>query len=239
MRCTHRSSVARGPSAPVTARYSAPVTARSSKALMSTPACTVVRMPARRLPVLALVLALSVSLSGCNARDWWDLKGTYHVELAPIADNSAMGDFQKLTIAVYGVSLKQEGEINPHHFTFSPEPLFVDMVDLANKGERQPLAQMKSVIRPVTSVTIRIAVAEAIDASGKSLPPCFPGEPVESRPCVSTPKNGAYLIDTIPFSPPRGGSVTFGFPLLIQYAPQANEYFIQTDDPLATVETEK
>lgn len=189
--------------------------------------------------VLALLLVAVASLAGCNVRDWWNLEGTFKVEIAAVGPGeSALGDFQKLTLAVYQVSLKQEGELNTHLFAFQPEPLAVDLVELHESGKGLPVAEMKKVIRPVTATTIRISVVEAIDASGRSLPACYPGEPVESRPCVSAPRNGAYTVDDHPFSPPRGGAATFRFPFAVQYSPQANEYYIQADPALVEIVTE-
>lgn len=188
-------------------------------------------MHLRRLGLVLLVVALSTSLAGCNVRDWWDLKGTYQVDARPLSPSeSAIGDFQKLTLAISEVSLKQEGELTPHLFGFGDDPLLLDMVDLGTKGESVPLAKTTRIIRPMTAVTVRLYVVEAIDAQGRSLPACFPGEPVESRPCVSTPVNGAYRLDTVPWSAPRGGSATFLFPIAVQYSASANEYYIQADD---------
>lgn len=197
-------------------------------------------MQARRFGLVLLTLTLTASLAGCNVRDWWDLRGDFHVEVRPLSSSqSAIGDFQKLTLAIQEVSLKQEGELNAHLFGYGDEPLLVDMVELGEKGLALPVVETNRIIRPMTSVTVRLYVVEAIDAQGRSLPACFPGQPVESRPCVSTPINGAYTLDTVPFSPPRGGSVTFSFPLAVQYSASAREYYIQADDALIQVTTDR
>ncbi len=194
----------------------------------------------RKWLVLAVVVVALPSLAGCNLKDWWDINGTFRVEVSTGNNaNSRIGDFQSLKLGIYDLSLKQEGEVNPALFAFRDEPLVIDMVRMGREGGTMPVIETVRSLRPVTAVTIRVSVIEAIDATGKSLPACFPNQPVESRPCVSTPLNGAYRIDDQPFSPPRGGSATFVFPILVKYAANVNEYFISTDSTLVKVTTEK
>jgi hypothetical protein len=190
----------------------------------------------RALRVL-LVLALVPALAGCNFADWYKQRGTVYVELAPQAAG-AISDFRVLKVAVYGVSLKKLGGVEPYEFAFTEAPLIVDLVQTSKAGQTIPLVENKTNLRAFESVTIRVDVAEAIDASGKSLPGCHPGQPVESRPCVSTPVNGAYRVERS-FSPPRGGSATFYVPLGVQFTASANEYFIQLDPNAVRIETDE
>ena len=191
----------------------------------------------RALRVL-LVLALVPSLAGCSFSDWWNLKGTVYVDLAPQAPGkSSINDFRTLKVAVHGVSLKKAGAVDPYEFSYGTEPLIVDMVAAGKAGNRIRMVENKTTLREFESVTVRIEVIDAVDASGKTLPACHPGQPVASRPCVSTPVNGAYRIER-DFSPPRGGTATFVFPLAVHYSQDSNEYFIQGDGTLAEVVTD-
>lgn len=174
-----------------------------------------------------LVLALVPALAGCSFPDWYKQRGTVYVELAPQGvAGTALGDFKKLTIGIHGVSLKKAGGVEPYEFAFGESPLLVDMVEAGKAKRTFPLVENKTNLRAFESVTVRIEFIEAIDAAGKSLPGCHPGQPVASRPCVSTPVNGAYRAER-QFSPPRGGEITFQFPLSVQFSPGANEYYIQ------------
>lgn len=188
----------------------------------------------RALRVLAVV-ALVPALAGCSFSDWWNLRGTVEVELAPQGPSgTALSNFQSLQIAVYGVSMKKAGSVEPYEFSFGEDPLLVDLVATGKAGTRIPMVTNKTNLREFESVTIRIEVVEAISASGRSLPACHPGQPVESRPCVSTPVNGAYRIER-PFSAPRGGTATFVFPIAVQYDQPTDEYYIQSDGALAQI----
>lgn len=185
-----------------------------------------------------LVVALVPALAGCNFSDWWNLRGTVYVELTPVGSaKSEIGDFRALKIAVYGVSLKKAGAVEPYEFSFGTDPLIIDMVGLGKSGDRVRLVENVTNLREFESVTIRIEVVDAVDASGKTLPACHPGQPVASRPCVSTPVNGAYRIERN-FSPPRGGSATFVFPIAVQFDQPSNEYYIQSDPTAAEVLTD-
>lgn len=186
-------------------------------------------MPLRPLLLATMVVATS-ALAGCNLRDWWDIQGTIKVTIVPQGPtNTSLDDFKTLKIALYGVSLKQTGNIDTMEFSYGDDPLIIDMVARGRAGESVQVAETKASLRAIESVTIHIEVVDAVDAAGKSLPACHPGEPVASRPCVSTPKNGAYRLTEVSFSPPRGGEVTYGFPLAVLLNPRANEYFIQAD----------
>lgn len=187
----------------------------------------------RALRVL-LVLALVPALAGCSFPDWYKQRGTVYVSLDP-QTSDALNDFQSLKIVVFGVSMKKLGGVEPYEFSFGDSPLIVDLVQTARSDEIIPLVENKTNLRAFESVTVRVDVAEALDASGRTVPGCHPGQPVASRPCVSTPVNGAYRIDRS-FSPPRGGSVTFYLPLGVQFNSGANEYFIQLDPNAARIE---
>jgi hypothetical protein len=178
---------------------------------------------------LLVLVALLPALAGCSFTDWYKQRGTVYIELAPEGSaGTALGDFRKLTIAVYGVSLKKVGSVEPYEFSFGESPLLVDLVERGRAGTTVPLAENVTNLRAFETVTVRIDVVEALDAGGKGVPGCHPGQPVPSRPCVSTPVNGAYRAER-QFSPPRGGDVTFRFPLSVQFDASANEYYIQMD----------
>lgn len=190
-----------------------------------------------RLARALLVLALVPALAGCSFSDWYHQRGTVYVELAPQGPaGTALGDFQKLTIAVYGVSMKKIATVEPYEFSFGDSPLLVDLVQHGRAGTTLPLVENKTNLRAFESVTIRIDVVEAVDASGRSVPGCHPGQPVASRPCVSTPVNGAYRAER-QFSPPRGGEATFLLPLGVQFAADVNEYYIQLDPDAVDITT--
>ena len=184
-----------------------------------------------------LLVALVPALAGCSFQDWYKQQGTVHVALAPQTGGS-LTDFQTLKLAVFGVSLKKVGGVEPYEFGFGENPLVVDLVQTAKAGTTIPLVENKTNLRAFESVTVRVDVVEAIDASGKSIPGCHPGQPVASRPCVSTPVNGAYRVERS-FSPPRGGEATFYFPLGVQFSQSANEYFIQLDPTAVRIETDE
>lgn len=191
----------------------------------------------RALRVLLLV-ALLPALAGCNFSDWYNQRGTVVVELAPVGPTgTALSDFQSLKVAIYGVSMKKQGGLEPNEYTFGDAPLVVDLVAHGRAGTRVPLVENKTNLRSFESVTVRLELVEAITAAGRSLPGCHPGQPVESRPCVSTPVNGAYRAERL-FSPPRGGSLTFGFPLAVQYNAPVNEYYIQIVPDAVTLEAD-
>jgi hypothetical protein len=180
----------------------------------------------RALSLLVLV-ALLPALAGCSFSDWYHQRGTVYVELAPEGPaGTALGDFQKLRIAVYGASLKKVGSVDPYEFGYGDSPLVVDLVEHGRAGTTVRLVENVTNLRAFETVTVRIDVVEALDAGGKAIPGCHPGQPVPSRPCVSTPVNGAYRAER-QFSPPRGGEITFLFPLSVQFNAQANEYYIQ------------
>lgn len=191
----------------------------------------------RALRVL-LVLALVPALAGCSFTDWYKQRGTVYVQLAPQGPaGTALGDFQKLTVAVYGVSMKKVGTVEPYEFSFGASPLVVDLVQHGRAGTTIPMVENKTNLRAFESVTVRIDVVEAVTASGATIPGCHPGQPVASRPCVSTPVNGAYRAER-QFSPPRGGEATFLFPLGVQFSANVNEYYIQLDPTAIRIVTD-
>lgn len=190
--------------------------------------------PSRAMQVL-LVLVATSALAGCNVKNWYNQEGIVHVALAPVGpQESALNDFRSLKVGILGVSIKQLGTVSPKNYAFPDGPLMVDLVAAGRAGETIPLTQEKFNIRAIESVTITLQVLEAIDAAGKVLPNCHPGEPAESKPCVSTPINGAYRSAEKSFSVPRGGEVKFDFPLAVQYGDR--EYFIQHDPSLVVIE---
>lgn len=192
----------------------------------------------RRVLLFALVLVLP-AFAGCNVNNWMKQQGEVKVFLAPQGpQKSALNNFQKLKVAVLGVSLKPADSIQTKEFTFGTDPLVVDMVDKGTHNARVQLAQTTLSLRAIETITVRIDVTEAVDSTGKELPVCHPGEPVASRPCVSIPANGAYRIEGKPFSTTRGGVVDANFPLAILFDAPSNEYYIQADPALFTTPEE-
>lgn len=187
----------------------------------------------RRALVLALVVLVTPMLAGCNFQQWAKQEGTVSIFIAPVSPSqSQSNDFQHLKIGILGVSIKQVNVLDPREFTYGNDPKIIDLVAGGAKGEKTKVASTSLPIRAVESVTVRIEIEDAVDASGKAIPGCHPGEPVPSKPCVSTPANGAYRIQEKPVAIPRGGAVDAYFPLAVLYDKASNEYFIQSDPAL-------
>ena len=190
---------------------------------------------------MACLLA-AVPLAGCNFKDFYNQNGTFHVVLVPQGpENSSLTDFRSLKVAIYGVSVRQQLNIQSKEFSFGDAPLVVDFLDKALKGERVPLATGKMSLRAVDNVTVRLDVIEAVDAQGKDVPTCYEGEPVEAFPCFYMPTNNAYRLTEPQFAPPRGGTVTFGFPLAVKSVTVEGdtEYFFVGDPALAVIEKQR
>jgi len=187
----------------------------------------------RRALLMGLIIFLPVALAGCNFSLWQKQQGEVKVYVVPQGPaKTALNNFQKLKIAVLGVSLKQAGSLQTMEFSYGSDPLVVDMVDKGTHGTKVQVAQNVTGLHAFESITIRIEVTEAVDSTGRSLPNCHPNEPVTSHPCVSTPSNGAYRIDGKNFSPTRGGTVAANFPLAVLFDQPTNEYYIQADPAL-------
>ncbi|GEM_PF-3887667 len=184
----------------------------------------------RRVALLALVLVATPMLAGCNFQQWARQEGTVNVFVAPLSPaKSNANDFQRLKVGIIGVSIKQVGSIDTKEFTYGSDPKIIDLVAAGRSGEKSKVASTVIPIRAVESVTVRIEVEDAVDAAGKTIPSCHPGEPVTSKPCISTPANGAYRIQEKPVAIPRGGAVDAYFPLAVLFDSASNEYFIQAD----------
>ncbi|HWH09024.1 MAG TPA: hypothetical protein VNX21_07470 [Candidatus Thermoplasmatota archaeon] len=199
-------------------------------------------MAAPRHAVALACLLLAAPLAGCNFKDFYNQMGTFHVVLVPQGpENSSLTDFRSLKIAVYGVSLRQQLTLQPKEFSFGEAPLVVDFLEAGLKGERIPLATGKMNLRAVDNVTLRLDVIEAVDAQGKDIPTCYEGEPVESFPCFYMPTNNAYRLQEPQFAPPRGGTVTFGFPLAVKTITVQGdtEYFFVGDPADAIIEKKR
>jgi hypothetical protein len=192
---------------------------------------------ARRALLLVLVLVATPMLAGCNLPQWLREQGTVKVFVAPLAaSKSRANDFQHLKIGVIGVSLKPLDSIDTKEFVYTGDPRVIDLV--ADAGKPVEVVSTVQLIRPIEAITVRIEVEDAVDASGHTLPSCHPGEPVASKPCVSTPANGAYSIDQKPVAIPRGGTVDADFPLAVLYDAGSKEYFIQSDPAFFTTTNE-
>lgn len=198
--------------------------------------CSRGRVAVRRALVPLLLVIVLPAFAGCNVKDWYNQNGTVEIDMKPMGtSNTSLGDFRVLKIAVYDVTAKQIDSANPQSFSFTSggqAPLIVDLVGKA--GQAIPLASFHTNLRAIESVTIHIDVVEAVDAAGKSLPGCHPGQPVVSKPCVATPADLGYRAAEKSFSPPRGGKVVFGFPLAVRAG--GGEYFIQYDPTQATID---
>lgn len=181
-------------------------------------------------------------LAGCNVKDWFSQQGNITIQIDPMgAANTTLTDFRKLTVAVYGVTIKQYLMLDSKQFSYGDQPKLFDFVEKGMKGEPIPVMTDKINIRAVESVTLHLDVFEAIDAQGKNVPVCREGEPVASFPCFFMPLNGAYRHQDKQFSTVRGGSVTFNYPLGVRSVTEngQTEYFIFEDVTLATVETSR
>lgn len=202
-------------------------------------------MPVVALPRLLVALGLVVGtafMAGCSFSNWYHQSGAFHIELMPQGpENSSLPDFQKLKIAVYGVSLKQVGFVNTKEFTYGDEPLVVDFLEAGRNGERVRVAEGVMTIRAAEHVTVRLDVVEAVDAQGKAMPTCKVGQTAPTVfPCFLLPDNNAYRLERN-FSPPRGGDVTLGFPMAVKSVTFRGdtEYFFVVDPALAEVETDR
>ena len=195
-----------------------------------------------RAPFLLALVVLTAFMAGCDARDFYNQNGTFHIHLVPQGpENSSLTDFRTLNLAIYGVTVRQVLSANPKEFSFGETPLVVNFIEAGLAGERIPLASGKQNLRAVESVTIRLDVVEATDAQGKDIPVCYEGRPVPSFPCFFMPSNNAFTLGEPQFAPPRGGTVTFGFPLAVKTAVQdgKTEYYLVGEAARATVDRER
>lgn len=193
-----------------------------------------------RAALFAVLLVASTALAGCNLKDWYNQRGTVRVMLAPIGpDGTDLLDFQQITVAIYGVSVKQYLIIDSKEFTFGDQPKLFDMVEAGTKGTAIPLLETTLNIRAIESVQLRLDVLDAVDARGASLPICRENEPAESFPCFFVPKDGVYYHEGAQFSTPRGGSVTFHYPIGVKAITQGGqlEYFLYEDPSKVVIET--
>lgn len=195
-----------------------------------------------RVALLFFLVALTPALAGCSFQDFYNQRGTVTITLSPLRDapNSSMNEFQRVTIAVYGVTIRQFQSIDPKSFSFpAGQPLLVDMVDKADT--RIPLASFKTNLRATSQVIVRADVVEAITAAGTSLKICREGIEIKNAdyPCFFVPASLAWVYDRRGFAPPRGGEVVVVYPMVIKYVQDdrgRGEYYI--DDPPELVEFE-
>lgn len=201
-------------------------------------------MASQRLALALALVAFTPMLAGCNFKDFYNQVGTVSITVSPLrtAANSTMNDFQKITIAIFGVTIRQLGSIDPKSFSFPPgQPLIMDMVDKADT--RTPIADFKTNLRATSSVTVRVDVVEAIDAAGKSMKICHEGVEIKNSeyPCFFVPETFSYTYDRRGFAPPRGGEVVVVFPLVVKAAELAGkrEYYISTPAELIELENHR
>lgn len=194
---------------------------------------------------LVLVALSSVVLAGCSFRDFYNQEGTVTITVSPVkkGTNATLNDFQKITVAIFGVTIRQLGSIDPKSFSVPPEnPLLLDLVDKADT--RTPLAKFKTNLRATSSVTVRADVVEAIDAAGKAMTICRDsGPPISNAdyPCFFVPETFSYTYNQRSFAPPRGGEVVVVFPLYVSWDEQGGkrEYFISTPPDLIQIENSR
>lgn len=182
-----------------------------------------------------------MSLAGCNFKDFYNQNGTFHIDLVPQGPaNSSLADFRSLKIAVSSVSVKQVFAAQTKEFPFDP-PIVIDFLDAGMNGERVRLATGKQNLRAVNNVTIKLDIVEAVDAQNMDIPTCREGQAVVRFPCFYMPPQNSFRLQEPQFAPPRGGTVTFGFPLAVKTVTfEGNsEYFFVGDPALATVEKER
>lgn len=199
-------------------------------------------LPLPRLLIVLALLAGASATAGCSFSDWYNQSGRFYIEIAPQGpENSSIGDFQRLKIAIYGVSMKQVGFVNTKEFSYADEPLVIDFLKAGREGERILVASDRMNIRAAEHVTVRLDIAEAVDAQGRPIPTCKLNQPTPATfPCFLLDDNNAYRLER-QFSPPRGGEVTVGFPLSVKTVVFRGdtEYFLIVDPALATIETKK
>lgn len=181
------------------------------------------------------------AFAGCSFQDWYNQNGTVRIELhVPTGEGTRIDEFRSLRVAVYGISLRQL-QAQPQHFAFEPDPLVVDLVQTAKEGDRVPMAQFKTNLLATERVAVRMVTLEAITSTGENLEICNLETTVERFPCFYQPDNSALVYEDRPFSPPRGGEVTLGFPVIVAFEQQgrASEYFLQADPTKVIVESRR
>lgn len=188
--------------------------------------------------ILAVLLVLAVSLSGCNAKDWYNQQGTVRLELAVYGDvpaelntESRIEDFERLRVTLRGGQLRQDavaGSINSP--TMSD---ILDLVELAKSGDRVVLLEEKVNLRGFSQAVLRLEVLDGITAAGEAIPGCERGATVEEPPCIRYDRAGTYAraLDPSEFHVPRGGTMTIVVPVGIGYTASVNEFFLFSGVP--------
>ncbi|HET6404634.1 MAG TPA: hypothetical protein VFH78_08295 [Candidatus Thermoplasmatota archaeon] len=193
----------------------------------------------------ALLLALLVvmpAFAGCNVKDWYNQMGTVRIQVRVIGDeNSLVGQFQSVKVALYGVTLRQAGDaLNPKFFSFGDQPKIVDLVTFAREGEEIPITEFRTNLRATERVQLKVVVIEAIDAAGNPLEICRETSRPARFPCFFQYTDDALYYEK-PFSPPRGGEVIVHFPIAVKYASRgaASQYFLFADPALVELENRR
>ena len=180
-------------------------------------------------------------MAGCNIRDWYNQEGIVAIDLVvDPGKNSSLSEFRSIKAALYGVSLAQLDVADQKHFTYGEDPLIIDLVEQAKKGPLR-MTEFQTNLRQTERVAVNMVVFEAIDAAGNSMQICKLDTTVEKFPCFYQPDNAAILYDEKLFSPPRGGQITVGFPIAIQFATKgrASEHFVYADPGLVTLDVDR
>lgn len=183
----------------------------------------------RRALLLALVVATPM-LAGCNFSQWAKQEGTVNifVQIQPTGNMAQLNQFQYLKIGIVGANIKQVQAINGKDFSYPTDPKVVEMVEMGRQQGSIKVASTSMPIRAIEAVTVRIDGIEAKSAAGQPIDFCYPGQKGVTKPCISTPQNGAYIIGQHNIAIPRGGTIDVYFPLILDFGD--GEYFIKTDD---------
>lgn len=190
--------------------------------------------------ILAVLLVLAVSLSGCNAKDWYNQQGTVRFEMAVYADvpadlntESRIEDFERLRVTLRGGQLRQEAAASSINSPAKSD--IYDLVALAKSGDRVRLVEEKVSMRGFSQAVLRLEVIDGLTAAGESIPGCERGETIEDPPCIRYQTGGSYpaVLDPSDFQVPRGGTMTIVMPVGIGYTASVNEYFLFSGVPYA------
>lgn len=188
--------------------------------------------------ILAVLLVLAVSLSGCNAQDWYNQQGTVRLEMAvygeippELTTQSRIEDFERLRVTLRGGQLRQDAAASSINSPAMSDIL--DLVALAESGERVLLLEDKVNMRGFSQAVLRLEVLDGITAAGEAIPGCERGATIEEPPCIRYDRAGTYAraLDPAEFNVPRGGTMTIVVPVGIGYTASVNEYFLFSGVP--------
>lgn len=181
--------------------------------------------------MLSLLMVLTVSLAGCNVKDWYDQVGTVRLELQVVGpDGSDIENLESVRVAIRSAQMRQELAVNPETSTEATAEV-LDFATLAQTGERVLLLEKKVTMRGFESLNVKLEVLEALGAAGETIPGCEQGQRIENPPCVRYARDGAYpqLLDPTQFHVPRGGEMTVVLPIAVMYDAASNEYYLKAE----------